>query len=102
MKKIQKDNDCISKKEIENLITSGKKLLILDVRSSKEYKEHHIEGALNIPIDMLQSKADELKGIELIITACGNGGGRSAKAVQLLIGKGLRSQWLCGGTFGWN
>lgn len=102
MNKIQKDNDCISKKEVEQLMASGKKILILDVRSNKEYAEQHIEGALNIPLDMLQNNLDELKKTGLIITACGSGGGRSTKAAQLLTENGFSSNWLCGGTFGWN
>ncbi len=102
MENNQKENDCISKKEVEHLIAAGKKILILDVRSSKEYKEQHIEGALNISVDKLQGKLEELKKTELIITACGNGGGRSTKAAQLLTERGFSSKWLCGGTFGWN
>ncbi len=100
--KIQKESDCISKKEIEQLIASGIKILILDVRSNAEYKKQHIEGATNIPVAMLENKANELKESELIITACGKGVGRSAKAAQLLTTKGINSKWLCGGTFGWN
>lgn len=102
MKKIQKDNDCISKKEVEQLIASGKKILIFDVRSKEEFKEQHIEGALNIPVDVLETETAGLKETELIVTACGTGGGRSAKAAQLLTSKGFNSKWLCGGTFGWN
>jgi len=102
MKKIQKDNDCISKKEVEQLMASGKRILILDVRSDEEYKQQHIEGAVNIPVDRLEKETNELKETELIVTACGKGGGRSAKAAQLLTAKGFSSKWLCGGTLGWN
>lgn len=102
MKKNHEGNGCISKKEIEQLMAAGKKILILDVRSNMEFNKQHIEGALNIPLDMLQNNLDELKKTELIITACGSGGGRSTTAAQLLTEKGFRSNWLCGGTFGWN
>ncbi len=101
MENNQKENDCISKKKVELLMASGEKILILDVRSSKEYKEQHIEGALNISVDKLQGKLENLKKTELIITACGNGGGRSTKAAQLLTEKGFNVKWLCGGTSGW-
>lgn len=101
MEEIKNENSCISKKEVEQLITSGEKILILDVRSGKEYNEQHIEGALNIPVEILQNKLDELGDAKLIITACGKGGGRSANAAQLLTKNGFSAKWLCGGTFGW-
>jgi len=102
MKKIQKDNDCISKREVEKLMASGKKVFILDVRNKGEFEEQHIQGAMNIPLEMLENYVNQLKESDLIITACGEGGGRSAKAAHLLTLKGYSSKWLCGGTFGWN
>ena len=101
MKTTQKRNDCISKNEIEQLITSGKKVLIIDVRSKEEYLEQHVVGALNISFDDLLERLNELKRADLFVTVCGKGGGRSTKAAHLLNENGKNANWLCGGTFGW-
>ena len=43
-----------------------------------------LKGTINIPVDMLQNKLDELGDAKIIVTACYKGGGRSTKAAQLL------------------
>lgn len=101
MERTQNKNHCISKKEVEQLLTSGEKLLIVGVRSGSEYKGLHIEGAINIQVDVLHNKLDEFGGARLIITACGKGGSRSKKGAEILIDNGLKATWLCGGTLGW-
>ncbi len=98
---IRTPSECIEKSKLEKLKDSLD-ILILDVRSTEEYDERHIEGAWNVTIDQLPEKLNELKTADLVVTVCGKGGGRSAKAAQLLKEKGLNSLWLCGGTLGWN
>ncbi|MGL5591251.1 MAG: rhodanese-like domain-containing protein [Mycoplasmoidaceae bacterium] len=39
-----------------------KQKIIIDVRSEIEFQEHHIEGAINIPLDVLLKK--ETKSLE--------------------------------------
>lgn len=94
------ENNCIKKKDVI-LKQKISQVLIIDVRSSEEYSLQHIEGAVNIKIEELANKLNELKDIPLIVTACGKGGGRSSQAALLLKNNGLKAQWLCGGTFGW-
>ena len=38
------------------LIKSGNPALLLDVRSSEEYGEYHLNGSVNIPLDQLKMK----------------------------------------------
>ena len=40
----------MSPKQFESLITSNKKVHIIDVREPDEYLAGHIRGALNIPV----------------------------------------------------
>ena len=81
---------------------SPDKLTILDVRSPEEYAEKHIPGAINIPLPELEYRSKQLSKDIMIITACGKGGGRSAKGAELLKQLGFsNSNYLCGGTFGW-
>lgn len=72
------------------------------MRSSDEYAEAHVDGALNIPLDVLADRAAELSTDALLVTACGKGGGRSEQAAALLRELGFASvRSLCGGTAAW-
>lgn len=72
------------------------------MRTPEEYATSHIPNAINIPIHELEKRSKEFDSNAIIITACGKGGGRSAKAAGFLKEIGFnRSFFLCGGTFGW-
>ena len=76
--------------------------VVIDVRSPEEYAEAHVDGALNIPLDVLADRAAELSTDALLVTACGKGGGRSERGAVLLRGLGFASaRSLCGGTQAW-
>jgi rhodanese-related sulfurtransferase len=76
--------------------------VVIDVRSPDEYAEAHVDGALNIPLDVLAERAAELTQDGLLVTACGKGGGRSEQAAALLRDLGFASvRSLCGGTQAW-
>ncbi len=51
--------------------------LVIAVRSPDECADAHIDGALNIPLDMLAERATEPSSDAVVVTACGKGGGRS-------------------------
>ena len=76
--------------------------VIIDVRSPDEYAEAHVDGALNIPLDALSAHATALSKDAVLVTACGNGGGRSERGAALLRELGFGSvRSLCGGTQAW-
>lgn len=66
------------------------KFLVIDVRSADEYNAGHLKHAINIPLDEIQNRLDELKGYKDkdIILYC-NTGNRSGKALELLKSKGF-------------
>jgi len=99
----QKTQDCFALTDLRQLIKQSPELLtIIDVRSPEEYAEKHIPGALNIPLDEIEIRSNELSKQAIIITACGKGGGRSAQAAEKLKQRGfIKAIFLCGGTFGW-
>ncbi len=65
--------------------------LILDVRTSMEYKQGHIKGSVLIPVQKLQARIKELEEYKnqdiLIYCASGN---RSTVASKILIDKGFK------------
>lgn len=63
--------------------------VIIDVRSPGEYKDGHINGSLNFPLDNIRSKVDELKKSgKPVITVCRTGT-RSSMATGILKSAGI-------------
>jgi phage shock protein E len=64
--------------------------LLLDVRTRDEYREHHIPGAMNIPVQELGARLREVgaKGRPVVVHC--RSGGRSAAAAQLLKREGYQ------------
>ncbi|MBX3273837.1 MAG: MFS transporter [Sandaracinaceae bacterium] len=76
--------------------------VVIDVRSPDEYAAGHVEGAINIPLDALAMRRAELSRDAVLVTACGEGGGRSERGAALLRELGFASaRSLCGGTAAW-
>ncbi|SFM41414.1 MBL fold metallo-hydrolase [Methanolobus profundi] len=77
----------ISASELHTRITDGKEAIILDVRSASEYRDLHLEGAINIPVHELRERHSELdKELETILI-CGSGQ-RSSMGCSILLQKG--------------
>lgn len=95
-----KKKTSISLAELKQLLDTNKNVQIIDVRSEEEYLERHIPIAKNIPIDKIEEI--NISKDEIIITACGKGGGRSEKAAELIRNKtNTTVYFLENGTFGW-
>ena len=71
--------------------------VLVDVRSPKEYARGHIEGALNIPLDELDDRADELPKDRPVFLYCAKGM-RSTRAAHLLTARGFEASSLGGWT----
>lgn len=66
------------------LIEEKTSLVILDVRTDGEFRDGHIEGAKNIPVNELEGRLGELeKGDELLVYC--RTGNRSGTAVSILM-----------------
>ena len=63
--------------------------VIVDVRSTGEFKAGHIPGSINFPLDNIRSKVAELKKLNKpVITVC-RSGARSGMAKSILKSAGL-------------
>lgn len=74
------------KADFKELVKKG--AIIIDVRSKGEFQGGHIKGAINIPLDRIQSEASKLKRDKAIITCCASGM-RSSSAKSILQSKGF-------------
>ncbi len=71
---------------LENIIANG--ALIIDVRTAEEYKEGHIEGSLNIPLDEINEAMSWLVKDVPAVIVCASGS-RSEQAVKILKSNGF-------------
>jgi len=77
---------------------AGPAPVIIDVRTPGEFAEGRVPGAVNIPVDELQARIDEVPdGAWLICRS----GGRSARAAGLLARAGRSVTDVGGGTLAW-
>jgi phage shock protein E len=82
--------------DLKNIIENG--ALIVDVRTAEEYKEGHIEGSLNIPLDEIGKAMAWLQKDVPTVVVC-TSGGRSAQALIILKTNGFEKVYNGGG---WN
>jgi len=95
--------NCLTLSELKQFIVLKKQLVkIIDVRSKEEFEEKHNPGAMHIELSQIDLARDLFDQNDILVTACGKGGGRSADASDKLKEFGFKNAyWLCGGTFGW-
>ena len=63
--------------------------IIIDVRTPAEFAGGHAKGAVNIPLDTLESKLSTIKQYQKPIVLCCASGMRSGRAKALLAGRGI-------------
>ncbi len=61
----------------------------LDVRSAGEFAAGHIADAKNIPLDVLNSKIQDIKSWDKPVITCCRSGGRSKMAANYLSSQGV-------------
>jgi len=89
--------------EAREKIQKAKNVLLLDVRTKEEFSEEHIKNALNIPVQELEKRLDELKKYKNfeIIVYC-RSGARSRRASEILVKNGFKFVYnLSGGIIEW-
>jgi rhodanese-related sulfurtransferase len=80
----------------------GKKgVMLIDVRTDKEYNAGHIPGAVHIPLADVGAKAKKIKKDKEIVVYC-QSGNRSIWAIKRLMAMGYTNLWnLKGGYNAW-
>lgn len=81
-------------------LLNNNEYLILDVRTPDEYEFGHIQGAVNIPVDELRGRINELPNNKKIIAYCGVGF-RSYHACLILKANGFECFNMSGGWTSW-
>ncbi|WP_226529743.1 rhodanese-like domain-containing protein [Metabacillus niabensis] len=87
-------------KEVENMLTQGQNLNIIDVREVEEVEDGKIHGAIHIPLGLLEFRMNELDKSKEYIMVC-RSGGRSGRACQFLESYGFNVINMTGGMLDW-
>ena len=92
----------ISAEEAQAMMASGDPYTLVDVRTEAEYDEGHIEGAILLPNDEIETLApDQLKDKDAVILVYCRSGNRSAQASNMLVGLGYTNVYDFGGIIDW-
>ncbi len=86
--------------ELNQKLSQGEPLIVLDVREPEEYQSGHIKGAKLIPLGQLNRRAGELPKGKPIVCVC-HTGSRSLRATQLLNSAGFQATNLTHGMIAW-
>jgi rhodanese-related sulfurtransferase len=81
-----------NEEKLRQMVAAG--ALLVDVRTPEEFKSGSVNGALNIPLNDIQSKASQLKNEKGIILFC-RSGSRSGMAKMILEARGVKN--VCNG-----
>lgn len=69
-------------------IINSEDVLLVDVRSKKEFSSGSVSGAINIPLNDLETQLSDFQGKKNIVIFC-RSGKRSKKAIDFLKEKGI-------------
>ena len=63
---------------------------IVDVRTAGEFAEGNVDGSINIPLNEVVDRMEELKGMQPLVLCCLSGG-RSGQATDFLQAQGCEN-----------
>lgn len=64
------EGDILSPAEARAYMAATPDVLILDVRTRDEYAQGHLDGAVNIPVDSLEARLEELPADRPLLIHC--------------------------------
>lgn len=73
--------------KVGELLAQGAK--IIDVRTPSEFRSGHNDGAINIPLDTLQTNINKIKAYKKPIVLVCLSGGRAGSAKSMLSSAGI-------------
>lgn len=81
----------INKNQLKEMMINEKDVLLLDVRTKDEFREHSIEDAKNISLQELLNNIDEIEAYKdkTVIVYC-RSGHRSVTACNILAEEGFK------------
>ena len=84
---IKAKSSSLSSDDAKSLVKDG--ALLIDVRSPAEFKQGHIKGAKNIPLNEIASRTKEIGKVEQAVVLYCRSGSRSSGAMRILKSNGF-------------
>ena len=75
---------------IENLVKNG--AVVVDVRTPMEFMGGHVAGSINIPLQELPARIDEIRQLKQPLVLCCASGNRSGQATMYLREHGVECE----------
>lgn len=72
---------------LSSLLASG--ATVVDVRTPAEFMGGHVAGSINIPLQEVMRRLDEVKALKQPLVLCCASGGRSGQATMMLSEEGV-------------
>ena len=70
----------------------SEKVSIVDVRTPQEFMGGNVAGSINIPLDQVVARIDEIKALPKPLVLCCASGGRSGQATAYLNQNGIECE----------
>lgn len=84
-----------------DFIKGSRQHVLVDVRTPMEFMQGHLPGAVNLPLNELNARVNEIPAETPVIVVCASGN-RSRTGAQRIKRAGYDEVYnLEGGTFGW-
>ena len=94
--------EVISASEAKIMLDNDQSIKLIDVREKSEYDDGHIEGAILLPLGLIQENAESIltnKSAPYILYC--RSGNRSNQASQIFIDLGYKNIYDMGGIIDW-
>ena len=79
-----------------------KNAIIIDVRTYEEFAGGHIQNSKNIPLQIIESKINDIKKLNKPVIACCRSGNRSGQACMMMEPYGFKNVInVVGGMLAW-
>jgi len=86
--------------ELRTRLERGDRFQLIDVRSGQEYAEGHVPGAMNLPLEQVESRLDDMGPHDPVVLIC-QSGRRAGMACESLAPHRSDVVLLEGGTNAW-
>ena len=87
-----RNKESLTIREIIQILIKDPEAILIDVRSTQEYNEGHLQRSINIPLYDLEKYLDiKIKNKEAIIILYCQSGMRSKQALEILKQKGYKN-----------
>jgi rhodanese-related sulfurtransferase len=87
-------------RQLKERLDSGARLQLVDVRSPGEYASGHIPGTMNLPLEQVEARLDDVQQTDPIVLVC-QSGRRAGMCAERLQGHRQEVIILEGGTTAW-